>query len=120
MLGVSLGYTSGKLIGSDEGIKLGSTGGKVLVDILGNIYGITIGLDVGTDLGSLDGSLDGSNDGNIEGLFIGGSLRYTDGKVIDSNESIKQGYTESKVFALYLAIYMESHLFLMLEQSWAL
>ena len=48
MLGYSLGYTDGKVIGSDEGIKLGSTDGKVLCILLGNVYGIKIGLDVGT------------------------------------------------------------------------
>ena len=33
---VNLGYTYVKLIGSDEGIKLGSTGGEVIGTVLGN------------------------------------------------------------------------------------
>ena len=56
------------MIGSDEGIKLGSTDVKLIGNILGNVDGITLGLDVGTHLGSLYGSLVGSNDGSIEGL----------------------------------------------------
>ena len=51
------------MLESDEGIKLGSTGGEVLGTILLNVDGITLGLDVGTYLGPLDGSFDGSNDG---------------------------------------------------------
>ena len=46
------------MIGSDEGIELGSNDGKLIDTILGNLYGITLGLDVGTDLGSLDRSFD--------------------------------------------------------------
>ena len=42
------------MLGSDEGIKLGSTYGKVLDTILGNVDGITLGLDIGTKLGFLD------------------------------------------------------------------
>ena len=41
------------MIGSDEGIKLGYTNGKVFGTIIGNVYVITLGIDVGTDLGSL-------------------------------------------------------------------
>ena len=59
---------------SDEGIKLISTGGKVIETILGNVYGIIIGIVVGTYLGSLDGSFYDSNDGNIERLLIGESM----------------------------------------------
>ena len=102
LLWVSLGYSSGKVFGSDEGIKLGSNGGKVLFNIIVNIYGITLGIDIGTDLGSLDRSLHGSNDWNIKSSFLGGSLRSNDGKVIDSNESIKLGSTEGKVFGTIL------------------
>ena len=46
------------MIGSDEGIKLELSDGKVIGAILGNLDGITLGIDVGTDLGSLDGSFD--------------------------------------------------------------
>ena len=67
----SLGYTYGKVPGSDEGIKLGSTGGELIGIILVNVYGITLGIDVGTYLGSLDRSFDGSNDGNTEALLLG-------------------------------------------------
>ena len=42
----SLVYTDGKVIGSDEGIKLGYNDGKVLGTILGNGNVITLGLDV--------------------------------------------------------------------------
>ena len=55
------------MLGSDEGIKLGSTDGKVLSTIRVNVDGIILGLDVGTELGSLDGSVDGFNDGKLEG-----------------------------------------------------
>ena len=46
----TLWYTDGKVIGSDEGIKMGSIGGNVISTILGNVYGITLGLDFGTEL----------------------------------------------------------------------
>ena len=45
------------MIGSDEGIKLGLFGGKVISTILGNVDGIILGIDVGTELGSLYGPL---------------------------------------------------------------
>ena len=35
------------MLGSDDGIKLGSTYGKVLGTKLGSVYGITLDLDVG-------------------------------------------------------------------------
>ena len=100
MLIKSLIYTTGKVIGSDEGIKMGYNDGKVFGTILVNLDIITLGLDIGTDLGSLDGSCDGSNDGNIEGLFLGESLGYIDGRVIGSDEGIKLGYNDGKVFTL--------------------
>ena len=71
MLGVLLGSTDEKALGSDEGIKLESTYGKVIVTILRNLYGITLRLDIGTELRFLDGSSDGSNEGKIEGLLLG-------------------------------------------------
>ena len=70
LLMVNLGYIDGKVLGSDEGIKLGSTDAKAIGTILGNVDGIILGLDVGTELGSLDGSFDGYNYGKVEGLFI--------------------------------------------------
>ena len=81
-----MGYTDGKVLGSDEGIKLGSTDGKIFVIILGNGDGITLGLDVGTELLFLDGSFDGSNDCKLEVLLIGDSLLSTDGTVLGSDE----------------------------------
>ena len=73
MLGGTLGSTGGKVLGSGEDIKLGSTDGKLFGTILGNLDRITFVINVGTGLGSLDGSFDGYNDGNIEGLFICGT-----------------------------------------------
>ena len=65
MLGGSLVYTYGKVLGSDGGIKLRSTDGKVIGTILGNVYRITLGIDIGTELGFLDGSFDGYNECKI-------------------------------------------------------
>ena len=48
MHGDSLGYTDGKLHGSDGGIKLGFTDGKLLGTIIVNIDGIIHGIDVVT------------------------------------------------------------------------
>ena len=64
-------YTDGKVFGSDECIRLGSSDGKLLDTILGNVDGITLEFDVGKELRYLDGSFDGSNDDNIEGLLLG-------------------------------------------------
>ena len=104
MLGDSLVYTDGKVLGSEEVTKLGYTVGKVIGTILGDVDGITCGLDIGTELGSLYESFDGSNDGKIERLFLGESLRYTDCKVIGSDEGIKMGLSGGKTLALYLEI----------------
>ena len=60
-----MGYTDGKVLGYDEGIKMGSTDDKFFGNILGNVDIITLGLYIGTELGFLDGSFDGSNEGNI-------------------------------------------------------
>ena len=65
LIGGLHGYTDGKVLGSDEGIKLGLSGDKVLWNILVNVDKVTIRLYVGTYLGSLYGSFDGSNYGNI-------------------------------------------------------
>ena len=81
-----MGYTDGKVLGYDEGIKLGSTYGKVIDTILGDEDGIKIWIDVGTDLVSLDEPFDGSNDGKFEVLLPGDSLVSTDGKVLGSGE----------------------------------
>ena len=81
-------YTNGKLLDSDEGIKLGLFGGKVLGTILVNADGITLRLDVGTDLVYLYVSFDGSNDGKLEGLFLVDSLGYNGGKLLGSDESV--------------------------------
>ena len=43
-----MGYTDGKVHGSDEGIRLGSTNGKVLGTTLIDVDGIILGIDVGT------------------------------------------------------------------------
>ena len=50
-----------------------------------NVDGITLRLDVVTDLGSLDGSFDGFNYGKPEGLLLGDSLGYNNGKVLCSD-----------------------------------
>ena len=65
----------------------------------------------------LDGSIDGSNYGKFEGLFLGGSLGSTDGKVLSSDEIFKPGSADSKVLGIKLGNLIESHLGLMLEQS---
>ena len=41
LLGHSLGYTDGKMLGSDEGINLGLFDGKVLGTVLGNVDRMT-------------------------------------------------------------------------------
>ena len=46
MLGDALEYTNGKILGFDEGIKLGYNDGKVIVTIHRKVDGITLGLDV--------------------------------------------------------------------------
>ena len=66
-----MGSTDDKVLGSDEGIKLGLFYSKVFDTILGNVDKITLGLDVGPDLGYLDRSFDCSNDGKLEGLLLG-------------------------------------------------
>ena len=58
------------MLGSDEGIKLGSTHVEVVGTLLVNVYGITLGIDVGKELVSLNVSFDGSNGDKLEGLFF--------------------------------------------------
>ena len=84
-----LGSTDGEVLVTNEGIKLRSSSGKVLVIIIGNVYGITLGIDVVIELCLLDGSFDGYNVGKFEGLLLGGSLGYTDGKVLGYNKDTK-------------------------------
>ena len=97
MLVGSLRYNDGKVLGSDEGIKLGLSGCKVFGIILVNVDGITHEIDVGTYLGYIDRSFDGSNDGKPEYFFLGDSLGSTGGKVLGSGEGIKMGYTDDEV-----------------------
>ena len=94
MLRDSLVSNDGKVLGSDEGIKMGSNDNKALGPILGNVDVITLGIDVVTELGSLDESFDGSNDVKLEVLLLGGLLGFTDGKVLGSDEGIKTGSTD--------------------------
>ena len=75
-----MGCTDGKVLGSDEGIKLGYNYGKFLGTIPVNVDGITLRIDIGTELGSLDGFFDGSNDDRLEGLLLEVSLGSTVGK----------------------------------------
>ena len=67
MLVGSLRYNDGKVLGSDEGIKLGLSGCKVFGIILVNVDGITLGIYVRTELVYLYGLFYGSNGGKIEG-----------------------------------------------------
>ena len=60
------------MLGSDEGIKLVISDGKMLDNILLNVDGIKLGLDVVTELGSLDRLFDCYNHGNIYVLLIRG------------------------------------------------
>ena len=55
--------TGVKVLGYNEVIKLVSSYGKVISNILGNVEGIVLGIDVGTELVSLDVYFDGSNYG---------------------------------------------------------
>ena len=70
MFGNSLGYIDGKVLGSDEFIKLVSTDGKVIGTIILDVYGIKLELYVGTELGSLNVSFEGSKDDMLEGLLL--------------------------------------------------
>ena len=57
---------------------------------------------IGRQLGSLDASFDGSDSGKLEWLLLGGSLGYTDGKALGSDEGIKLGSTDGKVIGTIL------------------
>ena len=67
MLEDSLRYADGKVLDSDEGIKLVLSYGEVIGTILGNVDGITLVLHYGTKLGFLDVSFDVLNVGKFEG-----------------------------------------------------
>ena len=45
-----MGYTDWKFLGSDKGIKMGYTGGKVFGTIFGNVDEIKLGIDIGIEL----------------------------------------------------------------------
>ena len=88
-LGGLLISADGRVLVSDEVIKLGIFYGEVIGTIIGNLDGITLGLGVGKDLGSLDGFFDGSNYGKLESLFLEDLVGYSDGKVLDFDKVIK-------------------------------
>ena len=90
------------MLGSDEGITLGSTDDKFISTKLGNVYWIKLEIDVGKEMVSLDGFLDGSNYGNIEGLFLGDSLGSTYGNVFGSDKGITLGCNDVKVIGTIL------------------
>ena len=50
------------MLGSDDGITLGSAVGEVLGSTLGAADGITLGIDEKTELSTPDGFFDGSNE----------------------------------------------------------
>ena len=52
MIEYLLGPTDGKVLGSDEGIKLGLSDGELVDTIPGNLHGITPVIDVVTYLNS--------------------------------------------------------------------
>ena len=58
-------------------------------------------------------------DSKLKGLLIGDLLGYTDGKVLGPYEGINWDILMLKFLSLYLEMYMEQHLGLTLEQSWA-
>ena len=60
-----MGSTDGKVLGSDEAIKLRYIDDNFLGTKLRNVGVITLGNDVEIDLGYLDGSFGGSNDGKF-------------------------------------------------------
>ena len=63
--------TDGKVLGSDEIIKLRYTDGNIIGNILGYVDGITLVFGVGIELGSLNGTFRDSDDGTREGSFLG-------------------------------------------------
>ena len=90
------------MLGSDEGTKLGISGGKVLENIVGNASIITLGIDVGTELGFLNGYFNGSNDDHLEDLCLEDSLGYNHGQVLGYDEGLKLGSTGGKLLGTIL------------------
>ena len=64
-MGVPLGPTDVRVIGSDEVAIIGYTNDKVLDYAIGFLYGIIIGLNEGNVISSLVTSFYVTNDGNI-------------------------------------------------------
>ena len=77
ILGDSLRSIDGKVLGSDEDIKLVLSEGKLIVTILGDLDVIILGLDVGTDLGAYVGYFYDTHYGKLEGLLLGESMSST-------------------------------------------
>ena len=88
LLGGLPGSSGGKLLGSDEVIKLGFSYGNVLGTILQNVDGIKISLDVGAHQDSFDEYFNVLVYCNLEGLLLGDSLGSTDSKMLGSDEGI--------------------------------
>ena len=92
-----MGYTDGKWLGCDEGIKLGSSDCKVIGTILGNVDGNMLELDFGADLRSIYGYFDSYNAGKTRGELFGDSSGSTDGKAYGCGEGTLLGSTDGKV-----------------------
>ena len=92
------------MIVSDEGIKLGYTGGKVIGNILVNVDGITLRFDVVKKLISLYGSFDYSNDDNLDSIILRDTLGSTDGKFLAVLKSSEWDLLMIKCLAIYLEI----------------
>ena len=84
-----MGSTDVKVLGTNEGIKLGMCYGKMVGTMLWNLDGITFGNNVETELGSLDGYFDFYNDFKLEILLIRDLLGFTDVNVLWCMEAIK-------------------------------
>ena len=97
LFGDSLEYNDGKVLGSDECIKLIYTNCNGIGSILVNVDVIILWIDVGAQLGFLYGAFNDSYDGKLVGLLFRGLLGSTDGKVLGSDEDMKQGHTDDKV-----------------------
>ena len=92
-----MGYTDSKLIGFDEGIKLGYIDSKLIRTIVENLDGITLRIDFGKEIGSSDVSFDSSNDVKLYRLLLGYSMGSTYGKELESDGGIKLISNYSKV-----------------------
>ena len=120
MLEDSLGYTDGKEIGSNKGIKLRYSLGKVLGTVFRIVDGITLGIDARTDLGRLYRSFDDSNGDIIEAYLF---EAHWDLLMIKFLTLMKSSYWDD-LMVNYLALYSEmwmQYLFgLLLKQIWDL